>query len=99
MNKRHIRIHGDNIVECERTLTMIKEAIGGELRLVECPIYMPVYEILTSDALLKVELLSGHNRWGINIGDNLKRNGGILREGADSYICEVIEEKSIFFWQ
>ena len=27
MNERHIRIHGDNIVECERTLNMIVEAL------------------------------------------------------------------------
>lgn len=89
MIKKHIRIHGDNIVECERTLFMMNDALGGTLTLVDSPIYMPVYEIEAADYSFRVELLSGHGRWGVNIGNHLIKNGGILREGADSYICEV----------
>jgi len=96
MTKRHIRIHGDNIVECERTLSMIHEAFGGELTLIECPIYLPTYEISLEDETLRIELLSGHGRWGVNIGDHIIQNGGILREGADSYICEVINDQEKF---
>lgn len=97
MIKRHIRIHGDNIIECERTLLMIHDALGGTLTLVESPIYMPVYEINGSENSFRIELLSGHGRWGVSIGNHLIENGGILREGADSYICEVIgaNEKSL----
>lgn len=89
MNKRHLRIHGDNIVECERSLHMIHEAIGGRIELLDCPIYLPKYRIETNDLDLTIELLSGHGRWGINIGKELKKNGGILKEGADSYISEI----------
>lgn len=90
MNK-HIRIHGDNIVECKRTLQLIFDAVGGTFNLLECPIYKPIYEIRTKDnEVYRIELLSGHGRWGVNIGTHIMENGGILREGADSYITEVI---------
>lgn len=89
MNDKHIRIHGDNIVECERSLNMIYEAIGGIMTLLESPIFHPIYLIETDDYRFRIELLSGHSRWGINIGSYLIENGGVLREGADSYISEV----------
>lgn len=91
-----LRIHGDNIVECERSLIMIYEAIGGKIELIDCPIYLPKYRIVNEEVNLVIELLSGHGRWGVNIGEELRRNGGILREGADSYISEVIDEQEIF---
>lgn len=89
MTDRHLRIHGDNIVECERTLNMIHNAFGGELTLTDCPVYKPVYSLLTDEHAFNIELLPGHGRWGVNIGDLLLKNGGILREGADSYISEI----------
>ncbi len=97
MTDRYIRIHGDNIVECERTLYMIYDALGGTIRFVDSPIFMPVYEIEVSGLIFRIELLSGHGRWGVNIGNHLMENGGILREGADSYISEIVgkEEKFI----
>ena len=96
MKNKHLRIHGDNIVECERSLNMIYEAIGGEINLLDCPIYIPTYKITCNDLEITIELLSGHGRWGVNIGDELKKNGGILREGADSYISEINGNKETF---
>lgn len=75
---------------------MIFEAVGGTISLIECPIYLPIYQIVTENIQYKIELLSGHSRWGLNIGNHLIDNGGILREGADSYISEVIEEQEKF---
>lgn len=69
---------------------MIHDALGGVINLVDSPIYMPVYEIKSQEGSFRIELLSGHGRWGVNIGNHLMENGGILRDGADSYICEVI---------
>lgn len=96
MSNKFLRIHGDNIVECERSLQMIHEAIGGQIELLENPIYIPKYRILNDDLDLTIELLSGHGRWGVNIGEELKKNGGILREGADSYISEVKSNNETF---
>lgn len=96
MTDKHIRIHGDNIVECERSLFMISDALGGSPTLVDSPIFMPIYEIEVPGWLFRIELLSGHGRWGVNIGNHLMENGGILREGADSYISEVIGKEEKF---
>lgn len=96
MISKILRIHGDNIVECERSLQIICDAIAGKIELVDCPIFLPKYHIANQDVNLIVELLPGHGRWGVNIGEELNKNGGILREGADSYISEIIEGQEIF---
>ena len=92
MNK-YIRIHGDNIIECERTLKLISEAFKVVPVLEpNAPIYMPVYNIDYIGISFRIELLSGYNRWGMNIGNVIKNFGGALKEGADSYITEVVDE-------
>ena len=90
MTNRHLRIHGDNIIECERSLTLLSKALGST------PVYisasqtcMPMYML----GNFQVDLLSGHGRWGVDIATALAKNGGILREGADSYITEVAGDK------
>lgn len=92
MTKRYLRIHGDNIVECERTLLLLSQAFNKEVRSVpDSSLYMPVYELVINDKeKLQIDLLSGHGRWGVDITTALMNNGGILREGADSYITEII---------
>ena len=92
MNKRYLRVHGDNIVECERTLLLLSQAFGKEVRIIPASsLYMPFYELAINDKdILQIELLSGHGRWGVDITTALMDNGGILREGADSYITEIV---------
>ena len=68
MISKILRIHGDNIVECERSLQIICDAIAGKIELVDCPIFLPKYHIANQDVNLIVELLPGHGRWGVNIG-------------------------------
>ena len=90
MAKRFLRIHGDNIVECERTLNMIVEALNASCVLQKSPIYLPKYRIQTDGCVFEIELLSGHGRWGgIDLGDIIRKSGGRLRESADSYITEI----------
>ena len=96
MTDRYLRIHGDNIVECERTLHMIYASLGGTIRLVDSPIYIPRYEIEVSELTFRIELLSGHGHWGVDIENHIMEHGGIVREGADSYISEVIGKKEKF---
>lgn len=92
MVKQYIRIHGDNIVECERTLLLLSQAFDKKVKLNSDSLYMPTYEMAINDNdVLQIELLSGHGRWGVDITTELIRNGGVLREGADSYITEVID--------
>lgn len=86
---RHLRLHGDNILECERTLNLISEAINVTPRLIKSPVYSPIYAYTGNGLNITVELLPGHGRWGVEITEEMMKSGGILREGADSYITEV----------
>lgn len=97
MAKRFLRIHGDNIVECERTPVMIAEALKSDYHLIAgSPLYMPKYTIETEEDTFEIELLSGHGRWeGIDLGDIVHRSGGKLRESADSYITEVKQSQEV----
>lgn len=91
--KIELRIHGDNIVECKRTLSMICDAFRQKAKLCDSPIFRPLYSFDYNGNNYFIELLSGHSRWGIDINDELLKNGGILREGADSYITIVKGDK------
>ena len=90
MTTRYLRIHGDNIVECERTLKLIAEAYNSKYELLDSPVYFPKYSIQTPNCLFVIELLSGHGRWSnIDLGDIIYKSGGKLRESADSYLTEI----------
>ncbi|MDR1974464.1 MAG: hypothetical protein LBQ31_07300 [Bacteroidales bacterium] len=95
MTKRYLRIHGDNIVECERTLLLLSQAFGKEVQLMpESSLYMPVYElVIDEEETLQIDLLAGHGRWGVDIATAIMNSGGVLREGADSYLTEIINGK------
>ncbi len=41
-----LRIHGDNIIECERALELINAANNGELRRVNNYLYLPEFEVV-----------------------------------------------------
>lgn len=86
---KYLRIHGDNIVECERTLELIKGAYNGQLTFLSSPLYKPKYKLTFDGGVFVIELLSGHDRWGVDVVAELQKNGGILHEGADSYVTEV----------
>lgn len=94
MKHRKLRIHGDNIVECERALELLSRSFNAKAVLLDkSTMYKPVYKIEMKNMSFVVELLSGHNRWGIDVPDMVLRNGGMLREGADSYITEIVGTK------
>lgn len=86
---KKLRIHGDNIVECERTLHMLEDAFNISASAISSAIYCPLYRLANDEIDYTVELLSGHGRWGVDINEELLKNGGILREGADSYITII----------
>lgn len=90
--ERYLRIHGDNIVECERTLELIRDAYSGVLTLQESPLYKPKYLLSFDTGSYLIELLSGHNRWGVDVVSVMQSNGGIIHEGADSYVTEVKDD-------
>ena len=84
MKKTHIRIHGDNIVECERTLDLISKAYETQAEVCPRSLYLPTFKLhIDCDTEITVELLSGHDRWAININNELSKHGAQLREAAD----------------
>lgn len=90
-----LRIHGDNIIECERGLRLIADSFTAAVKKLVSPPYMPHYEIVdNSEILFKVELLAGHGRWGVNIQDVFQSHGAPLREAPDAIITKVIDEGS-----
>lgn len=93
MSKKYYRIHGDNIVECERTLDIICRVFGVNAILLPSPAYRPIYSLEKDGLVFEIELLSGHDRWGFSVDEEIISNGGILRENADSYFSLIEEGK------
>jgi len=88
-----LRIHGDNIIECERTLKLIGLAYQGDVKLKSHNIYMPLYSIINeNNETFEVELLAGHERWNVNFNNELTKYGAPLREATDAYITKVYDD-------
>jgi hypothetical protein len=83
----NLRIHGDNIVECERTLHLIQHAYKADSQPTSECVYFPAFSLTPAGKQpIHVELFAGHDRWGITINDELAKQGAPLREAADSYV-------------
>ena len=92
MNKIRLRIHGDNIVEGMRTLALISKAYSVQAKPSSTSLYFPAFTLTANpDKEITIEILSGHDRWGININDELSKYGAPLREAADSYVTLLTE--------
>lgn len=87
-----LRIHGDNIVECERSLLLISRAFGAQPVNISDSIYFPRYALKTVQEKVEIELFAGHERWGVNIGQELSNYGSPLRETADSYVTRLLQD-------
>jgi len=89
-----LRIHGDNIIECERALRLISIAYKGEVTTKSKNIFMPSYSInLEGKEIFEVELLSGHDRWNVNFNTELTKYGAPLREATDAYITKAAADR------
>lgn len=89
-------IHGDNIVECERTLDQILRAFGAPstavLAVDGSPFAPTVIASLAGiSRQVTFQLFPGFGRWDGDILDLIRKRGGKLREAADSVICRVDE--------
>jgi len=85
-----LRIHGDNIIECERALKLISAAYNGTIEAKSKNIFMPSYSIKNGgNEIFEIELLGGHDRWNVNFNSELTKYGAPLREATDAYITRV----------
>lgn len=88
-----LRIHGDNIIECERGLQLIADALSAKINYINSPLYKPLYEIERNNQIWgKIELLAGHGRWGINIQEIFQLHGAPVREATDAIITKVLQD-------
>jgi len=91
-------LHGDNIVECERTVDLIRRALAditrsfrGPFGIPVCPSYEFTFEGMT--APLRLTLYPGFGRWNHDVLDLIRRRGGTLREAADIIITGIADDE------
>ncbi len=85
-----LRIHGDNIIECERTLHLIATAYQTEIKRKSQCLYLPEFELIKNGKIIaSVELFAGHDRWNMSIAKVLADYGSPLREATDAYITKL----------
>ena len=98
---RIFRIHGDNIVECERIAKLILNeteptSIKISLMSPSTIVYSIQFDYLGHYFEWQLELLPGFNkagrrRWGANIFDGLKNSGCFLDETPDAIVTYTEE--------
>lgn len=88
-----LRIHGDNILECERAVRIIATALGDarplQLRLLDGPLWAPTYGLGNQQGQgqqAEVQLFPGYGRWPLDIQKELQRRGAPLREMVDAVL-------------
>lgn len=95
----NFHIHGDNIVECERTFDIIKAALGHLIISAIGPNGSPVcpefrLRLRNMKNSLHFTFYPGFGRWNEDILQFLREHGGILREAADVIITGVSTSQS-----
>lgn len=87
------RLHGDNIIECERTLGLIVEAFASDHPVVEGPLRSatcPSFRIRVRDGhRFILTFLPGFGRWDKDIVLIMSERGGILREATDMVVTRA----------
>jgi hypothetical protein len=90
-----LRIHGDNIVECENALKLISKSFGvkdSKVNFIEGPVFAPIFKIeINKKVFIKIQLFPGYGRWGSDLTNYLYNRGAIIREAADAIITKLIK--------
>lgn len=89
----NLRVHGDNILECETALGLISKVINqtnSEPVFVKSAVYSPIYKVVDSSGMIfEIQLFPGYGRWGFDIAKYLSTKGASLREAADAVVTRV----------
>lgn len=91
---RQFHIHGDNVVECERTLRLIQAVLAETYSYVIGPIGSPVcpsfdFRKSQEPGTLRFTLFPGFGRWHQDILQLIRARGGTLREAADAVLTDA----------
>lgn len=94
-DKRRFSIHGDNIVECERALELVRQACGideSEFATPSGSATNPQFEAtLGNQSSWTFTFFPGFGRWDQDILAPLYGHSGTITESPDALICESAE--------
>lgn len=99
MSKHQLRIHGDNILECENALKLLSSALNSSfLKLISGPAYAPIYEFESDNGQgFTAQLFPGYGRWNFPLVEHIASLGGTLREAPDVIITRVEIESGKYY--
>ncbi len=94
VTQRSFSIHGDNIVECERTLHFVALALASEPSYVRGPFGSPTnpsfeFRLNGGTTSLVFVFFPGFGRWKEDIRHVIRDRGGIIREAPDVIVSDV----------
>lgn len=92
-SKIKFRIHGDNIVECDRCLDLLAQAFDAQVRFLSSDPFRPAFELTKGGKILfGIDLIPGHGRWQINLQKMFREHGAPLREATDVVVARVSDD-------
>ena len=94
-----LRIHGDNILECESALKLIVAALNGsKTDLVGGSAYSPIYSFQSdTKEEFTVQFFPGYGRWNFPLVDYIASLGASLREAPDAIVTRLeIEGNNLY---
>lgn len=86
-----LRIHGDNILECESALKLLASSLnGGHFDLTGGSAYSPIYSFKSdTKEEFNIQLFPGYGRWNFPLVEYIASLGGTLREAPDAIITRL----------
>ena len=92
MKHRHFGIHGDNIVECERMLSLLCQALGSDGISLSGNVPAPEIKFTAVGETYHVTLYPAFGRWQQDLQMYLHNVGGVLRESADAILTRFSDD-------
>lgn len=91
MIKHLLRIHGDNVLECENALKLLTTSLNCKsTKIISGPAYAPIYELVSDkEENFTIQLFPGYGRWNFPLVEHVASLGGTLREAPDAIITKV----------
>ncbi len=85
-----LRIHGDNILECESALKLIASSLNGKFELWGGSASSPIYHFQSdTKEEFTVQLFPGYGRWNFPLAEYIASLGGKLREAPDAIMTRL----------
>jgi len=94
MRYTRFNIHGDNIVECERTVALVASVLGDSTSLIRVPDGSPLCPTFRAEGLgtsseVVFTCFPGFGRWDQDIIQHVRDRGGSLREATDAILTGI----------